>query len=104
MLFIELDELLDNLLFDEEKTERASTLIPDVLDKISKDLEIPLLYMDYCKINRREGKKVYYEKKPVKMKDVTLQGFILSLLVVFEDSNLIDFKTTIQDYIMDKLS
>jgi hypothetical protein len=101
---IELDELLTSLLFNPAKKERISSLIPSVLDKICKDLEIPLFYMDYCKIISRNGTLVSYVKQEVPRSEVTYQGIIVSLLVVFEESKLIDIKGTLQDYIMEKIS
>ena len=101
---IELDELLVSLLFDSTKKERFMGLIPKVLDKICKDLEIPMFYMHYCKIISRNGTIITFSKEEVPRSEVTFQEVILSLLVVFEDSKLIDIKGTLQDYIMDKIS
>tara|TARA_R110000824_G_scaffold337740_7_gene524324 strand:+ start:2070 stop:2384 length:315 start_codon:yes stop_codon:yes gene_type:complete len=101
---IELDELLVSLLFDPAKRDRINSLIPNVLQKVSKDLEIPLLYMDYCKILSRNGTTVSFIKQGVPESQVTAQSLIVSLLVVFEESKLIDIKGTLQDYIMEKIS
>jgi len=101
---IELDELLLSLLFDPKKRNRVNKIIPNVLQKVCKDLEIPLLYMDYCKIISCNGTTVSFIKQSVPEKEVTAQGIIVSLLVVFEESKLIDIKGTLQDYIMEKIS
>jgi len=101
---IELNELLVSLLFDPKKRNRVNKIIPNVLQKVCKDLEIPLLYMDYCKIISCNGTIVSFIKQSVPKKEVTAQGVIISLLVVFEESKLIDIKGTLQDYIMEKIS
>jgi len=101
---IELDELLISLLFKPGQRARLSRLIPNVLNKICRDLEIPLFYMDYCKILSRKGTQVTYIKETVPKAKVTVQGLLVSLIVVFEDSKLIDIKGTLQDYIMEQIS
>jgi hypothetical protein len=101
---IELNDLLLSLLFNPKKKDRIAQLVPSVLRKIFQDLEIPLISMDYCNIISVDGNTITYKTEAVPSSQITPQGMVISFLVEFEKSKLIDLQGAFQDYIMEKIS